>query len=310
MGILLSFLFSLTEDKSYRKPIPALFHPTLKNLVALKTIGSIRKLMFFSLLLYSCVVNKSRAQDTLVFLNKSKVPCLVTEVGYTEIKYRLEDDEETERYCSRHQLVMIIYRNGSREIFNPEIVAAQPKKPEKLYHHDISLNTLGLLSVQLAFLYQFTFQKAGISLMLPFQFMLLKKPILDGTEQLELGRKNYNLGIGLSFHKRKQNHFTYFGPLFRTVNQSVKSSYWILDYKGMPYYYVQQSEMISYDGYFTLGQYSTNKHFSLNTFASVGLRYTEFSNYMYVPFTDDIIKPEIYPWSLAIYAGVCIGFGF
>lgn len=259
-------------------------------------------------ILFVCLCGRVQAQDTLVFTDNRKVVCKVIEVGYEQIKYTLPPDTSVTLTCFPYDLKLIIYQNGKRDAFHPPIQIMPEKAKERLYHHDVALNLLPLVIVQLGLQYQLTLQKAGISLVFPVQFMLLKKPLNDGTEQLELGFKNYNIGTGIYFHGKRKNQFTYFGPLFRVINQNIKSSYWIKDYNGHAYQYIQECKATYYNVLLTLGHYSANRHRSMNTFMALGAQYAEYSNYMYVPFSDTKINPEY--WSIWANVGICIGFGF
>lgn len=249
-----------------------------------------------------------KAQDTLVFSDHQKVVGKVIQVGYEEIKYKLLNDTLIERICLRKDLQMIIYTNGKRDLFPSETLIVPVKTEEKLYHHNFALNLLPLVAVQLGLQYQLTLQKAGISVVFPVQFMLLKQPIVHGTTEFELGYKNYNFGTGLYFHKKLSNTFTYFGPLFQMVNQNIKSTYTILDYNRQAYNYVQECDVTYYNFFLTIGRYYANRHSSFNLFISLGAQYGEYSNYMYIPFTDTKINPDY--WSFWVNGGICLGFGF
>ncbi|HVA98003.1 MAG TPA: hypothetical protein VNG53_03835 [Bacteroidia bacterium] len=90
---------------------------------------NIKTILFFSAFL---VLSKiSKAQDTIVQTNGTRIIAVVQEVGTTEIKYKKYANRETSPVytIAKDQVSMIKYADGTKDVFNQGSTGIKPSPP-------------------------------------------------------------------------------------------------------------------------------------------------------------------------------------
>ncbi|MDR0385718.1 MAG: hypothetical protein LBH60_06545, partial [Prevotellaceae bacterium] len=87
-----------------------------------------RKVIFIlALTVFSGAISLASAQDVITKRNGTEIRAKVIEVGMTDIKYKLESNESGPVYSvPKSELFMILYQNGTKEMYNQEPAATAP----------------------------------------------------------------------------------------------------------------------------------------------------------------------------------------
>ena len=84
---------------------------------------------FLIVLVALCSVVSAMAQDLITKTDGTDIKAKITEVNIDNVKYKRSDNLNGPTYTiNKSEILMIIYGNGMREIFNTETVPSQPKQ--------------------------------------------------------------------------------------------------------------------------------------------------------------------------------------
>ncbi len=257
------------------------------------------------------------AQDTLFFKTQKKSVGKVHIISSDTVYYTLQyDNSKAEHKVPTSDMEKIVFSNGKQEHFHSMVFNAvdeQVQAPLKICRNTISLNLLPLMNGDLALQYQRNFIKKGFSLVVPVSFMFTDYPLLtrETQNEIQIDKKNYDLGIGIYLNQKDKTDFFYIGPVFRFQEFNCRSTYTVLDYYGYPYQYVQKAVFNRYIGSITTGYFiGANYRWSCNLFFSLGYSYDKFQNNLYLPFTETLVTTLPYPGSAYLWAGLNLGFNF
>jgi len=261
------------------------------------------------------------AQDTLFLKTQKKILGKVHIISFDTVYYTLQDDNsKMEQKLLTNDLEKLIFSNGKQNHFNsfdyrtPAEEQSPRQEPEKvIFRNALSLNLIPLMNGDLALQYQRNFIKQGFSLVMPVSFMFTDYPLLtrETQNEIQIDKKNYDLGIGIYLNQKDKTDFFYIGPVFRFQEYNCRSTYTVLDYYGYPYQYVQKAVFNRYIGAITTGYFiGAANRWSCNLFFSLGYRYDKFQNNLYLPFTETLVTTLPYPGATYFWVGINLGYNF
>lgn len=80
-----------------------------------------KQLLFLLICMVSLSVSAQNSLDIIVLKSGEEVECKVLEVGISEVKYKLQTEQESPIYIiSKSEIFMIKYTDGRKDIFNQE----------------------------------------------------------------------------------------------------------------------------------------------------------------------------------------------
>lgn len=185
-----------------------------------------------SLFLLLGIVACAHAQDIIYTVSGNKLQAKVTEVNTTDVKYKDFSNLEGPTYViSKREVVLIRYVDGFTQIINENPPALQPKQEEKsnpsrpalaekkpmnLYYLSknlISINALALMNGDVTILYdrELLDSRLGITLLGGYNFNPNTGPLNAVIRDSWLqSKKNYDVGLGISFMPRNTRRAQYF----------------------------------------------------------------------------------------------------
>ncbi len=258
-----------------------------------------------------------QAQDTLYLKTQTKVLGKVQLISTDSVYYTFSQNENTiQQAIHISELDKIVFSNGKQQHFlSPVFNGPNENKAvnQPLYRNSISLNLLSMMNGDLAFQYQRIFPKRRCSLVIPIAFMFTDYPLLmrETPNEIQLDKKNYDVGIGLYLHQTTQSNYFYIGPVFRLQEYNCSSTYTVLDFNGYLYQYVQKAVFNRFIGSITTGYFvGARNRLSCNLFFSLGYRYDHFQNNLYLPFTETVVTTNPYPGAMFLWLGFNLGYNF
>jgi hypothetical protein len=185
-----------------------------------------------SLFLFFGIAACAHAQDVIYTISGSKFQAKVTEVNTTDVKYKDFSNLEGPTYViSKREVVLIRYSDGFTQIINDNPPALQPKpeekttssrpgmaerKPLNLYYLNknlISINALALMNGDVTLLYdrELLDSRLCLTFLGGYNFNPNTGPLNAVIRSSWLqSKKNYDLGLGISFMPRNTRRGQYF----------------------------------------------------------------------------------------------------
>ncbi|MCC6371139.1 MAG: hypothetical protein IT236_09055 [Bacteroidia bacterium] len=286
------------------------------------------------------------AQDHLYKKDNSHIQVKIIEVGSSQIKYKLYNNQNGPLYTeNKSNVSLIIYESGVHEVINsasePEPAAIEStdnsnsptmSRADSMayfkYPNSISINFLNFLNNEVGLIYQADFYKSNFSIIVPVAFGVEKPNITQSTyfnstnngTTVELNTKNFELGFGINYYPSLKTNVNYFiGPAFRFMQYSGTG---VLNYQ-VPY--------IGANGYTFYNNQSVRKSLSINRycmsitngvvirtrsrlnatiFGSMGFKNDITTTELINPTTNAVVKPIRMPLSFYFWCGFNVGFCF
>lgn len=214
------------------------------------------------------------AQDAIYKKDKTKIDGKVLEVGDWNVKYRQASNPDGPIYTiHKNEIVIIIYQNGTSDIFTSEVRRPRHKKFDSLAVN-FKRNMIGVdigefSNVAVNITWEHIFGKKGkTGLRIPFSVGI-------GPGWYSYNHKVFSAGADFLFFPTGQGKLRYYVAPYAEVGL-YSGSYWFHTYNAdMAISYYQHYREMRYSGGVKNGiQFQATRNFSVTADLGFGLRYS------------------------------------
>jgi len=227
---------------------------------------------FLLSLIFSVVASLLFGQDAIYKRDNVKIDCKVLEVGISEIKYKPTSNPDGPIYSlNKSDVVLIIYQNGSHEVFSSAPNTSAAKTDSLKIHfcrNFIGIDVGEFVNNSIGLIYEHTFGKDGLlSFRIPFSVGINSNS--NSNSGYPTG-KIFNTGFDLLYFPTGQGVFKYYAaPYFEWGIFNER-------YYNYNYYYSNQMQGQHLAGGLKNGvQYNPTRHFCFSADFGLGIQKQE-----------------------------------